>query len=114
MLEQNGGREGIDIALAPPGRLAHRPDRTQGRRRGESFVHIADRQAGAARQLVADASRLDRARRLVAFGVEREPAARRASSAIGGRWPARRRMWPAGDAIVPVGSLTARPTRRSP
>jgi hypothetical protein len=35
-------------------------------------------------------------------------------SAMGGRLPARRTMNPAGDAIVPVGSLIARPMRRSP
>jgi hypothetical protein len=35
-------------------------------------------------------------------------------SAIGGRLPVRRTITPAGDAIVPVGSLIARPMRRSP
>jgi hypothetical protein len=35
-------------------------------------------------------------------------------SAIGGRFPARRAMYPAGAATVLVGSLTANPIRFSP
>ena len=41
-------------------------------------------------------------------------APRRIISAIGARFPRRRSMNPAGVAIVPDGSLTASPTRRSP
>src|SRR5215218_4391047 len=41
-------------------------------------------------------------------------SARRTSSAIGGRLPARRSTTPAGLAIVPLGSLSASPIRRSP
>ena len=44
--------------------------------------------------------------------VTSSASARRINSATGGRVaPARRTMCPAGDAIVPVGSLTASPTR---
>ena len=72
MLEEHGGRKGIDIALSAAGGPAHLADGAQGGGGREPFVHETHRQAGPFLQLGSDVSDLDRARRIVAVSIQRQ------------------------------------------
>src|SRR5690349_5549840 len=66
MLEQDGRREGIDVAFAALGRAAHLANRAQGGGGGVAFVDEVAGHAGALRQLGGDLARLGRARGIIA------------------------------------------------
>ena len=72
VLEQDGGREGVDVALAVAGRAAHfvhGPERGGG---GESLVEQSHGQSGALLEFGRDVPHLDGARRVVALAVQRQ------------------------------------------
>ena len=125
LLEEDRRGERVDVRLCGPRvRAAHLADRAQ---RGRGRVSLVDkrhgksgalRQLGRRRRALRRSAACRRRRRRAASPITKPRAssasARRTISAIGGRFPRAARSTPAGDAIVPVGSLIARPTRRSP
>jgi len=71
MLQEHGGREGVDIALTATGGSAQLADRAQGGSRRIPLVHETHGQPRPFLQLGGDVPNLKGARGIVAVGVER-------------------------------------------
>src|SRR5256885_6522875 len=118
VLEKNRRGERVNVAFPTARGFSHLSYCTQGCRRSESFIIKTNGHATTFRDFCSQSPHFGGPGGLVALSIERkaqnEPDRVELRGAcedlvIGGRLPSRRMMNPAGDAIMPRGSLIARP-----